>query len=105
MSSQIEIKRFTLDTVFRLLLFGSLFSFVPFSIIVGVLSLFGQASFTLDDQLITGIPALIYSPFIGLFTSLVFTGIFGIFISFGLWLFSKLKPFVVRYIAPPNRQR
>jgi hypothetical protein len=105
MSSKIEIKRLTFDTIFRLLLFGFLFSLVPFSIIIGVLSLFGQASFTLGNQLISGIPALIYSPFIGLFISLLFTGLFGIFISFGLWLFSKLKPFVVRYIATSNRQR
>jgi hypothetical protein len=37
--------------------------------------------------------------------SVVFTGVFGIFISFGLWLFSKFKPFIVRYIVTPNGQR
>jgi len=99
MSSEIEIKRLSFDTIFRLLLFGFIFSFVPFAILVGILSLFGQGSFTFGGQVISGIPALIYSPFIGLFTSLFMTGFFGVFISFGLWLFSKLKPFIIRYIA------
>jgi hypothetical protein len=105
MSSKIEIKRLTLDTIFRLLFIGFLFSLVPFFIIFGVLSLFGigGTSFTFDNQVISGIPALIYSPFIGLFITLIFTAIFGIFISFGLWLFSKLKPFPVRYISLSNR--
>ena len=105
MSSKIEIKRLSFDTIFRLLFFGFLFSFVPFFIILGVLSLFGigGTSFTFDGQVISGIPALIYSPFIGLFITLIFTAIFGIFICFGLWLFSKLRPFVVRYISISNR--
>jgi hypothetical protein len=37
--------------------------------------------------------------------SVVFTVFLGIFISFGLWLFSKFKPFIVRYIVTPNGQR
>jgi hypothetical protein len=104
MSSKIEIKRLTSDTIFRLLLFGLLFSFLPFSIILGVLSLFGLASFTLGEQVIIGIPALIYSPFIGLFGSLFFTGIFGVSLSFGLWLFSKFKTFIIRYIDIYDRR-
>jgi hypothetical protein len=106
MSSKIEIKRLTFDTIFRLLFFGFLFSLVPFFIIFGIFSLFGigGTSFTFDSQVISGIPALIYSPFIGLFITLIFTAIFGVFISFGLWLFSNMKVFVVGYIATSNRQ-
>jgi hypothetical protein len=105
MSSKIEIKRLTFDTIFRLLLFGFLFSLVPFSLLMGVLSLFGVTYATWNNQLLTGIPAIIYFLFLGLLMSLLFTGLFGFFISFGLWLFSNLKPFVVRYIATSNRQR
>ncbi len=105
MKREIEVKRLTFDTIFRFVAFGIVFSIMPFSILMGVLSLFGLSTLTWNDQLLTGISGLIASPFIGLFMSVVFTVFFGIFISFGLWLFSKLKPFTVRYIVTPNGQR
>jgi hypothetical protein len=40
---------------------------------------------------------LIASPFIGVFIALMFSGFFGLFLSAGLWLYSRFKPLKMHY--------
>lgn len=97
MIEKIEIKRLATGTIFKILIFGSLFSIVPFSMLMGVLSLFGATTVSWNGQPLTGVTGLIASPFIGVFIALLFSGIFGLFISAGLWVYSRFKPMVLHY--------
>ena len=97
MIEKIEIKRLATGTIFKILIFGSLFSIVPFSLLMGILSLFGASTVSWNGQPLTGITGLIASPFIGVFIALLFSGIFGLFLSAGLWVYSRFKPTVLHY--------
>lgn len=104
MRREIQLKRMTFDTVLRLVTFGIFFSVIPFSIFSGILGLFGFSTLTWNDQPLTGLSGLIASPFIGLFMSMIFTVFSAPFISFGLWLFSKIAPLSIRYIAMESKE-
>ena len=97
MIEKIEIKRLAMGTIFKVLILGSLFSLVPFSLLMGILSLFGASTVSWNGQPLTGITGLIASPFIGAFIALLFSGIFGLFLSAGLWIYSRFKPMVLHY--------
>ncbi|MEQ9000693.1 MAG: hypothetical protein RID53_29855 [Coleofasciculus sp. B1-GNL1-01] len=102
MKHQLEIKRLTIGTTFKLVAFGLLFSIVPFSILMGLLSLFGLSTVTWNDEHVTGISGLLVSPLIGVFVALFFTLCLGIFMSFGLWLFSTKQNMKLHYISKDN---
>ena len=97
MIEKIEIKRLAMGTIFKILILGSLFSIVPFSLLMGILSSFGASTVSWNGQPLTGITGLIASPFIGVFIALLFSGIFGLFLSAGLWVYSRFKPMVLHY--------
>lgn len=94
---QLEIKRLTTGTIFKLLVIGCAFSIIPFSLVMGVLSFFGATTVTWNDQPLTGISGLAASPFIGVFITLIIAGFFGLFIAAGLWVFSRFKPLKLHY--------
>jgi hypothetical protein len=94
----------TLDTVLRLVTLGIFFSMIPFCIFSGILSLFGFSTLMWNDQPLTGLSGLIASPFIGLFMSMIFTVFIAPPISFGLWLFSKITPLSISYIAMESKE-
>lgn len=102
MKHQLEIKRLTIGTTFKLVAYGLLFSIVPFSILMGLLSLFGLSTVTWNDEPVTGISGLLVSPLIGVFVSLFFTLGLGVFMSFGLWLFSTKQSMKLHYLAKDN---
>ncbi|MEQ9481484.1 hypothetical protein [Coleofasciculus sp. F4-SAH-05] len=102
MKHQLEIKRLTIGTTFKLVAFGLLFSIVPFSILIGLLSLFGLSTVTWNDEPVTGISGLLVSPLIGVFVALFFTLWLGVFMSCGLWLFSTKQSMKLHYIAKDN---
>lgn len=97
MVEQIEIRRLTTGTVFKILLIGGMFSIIPFSVFMGVLSLFGASTITWNGQPLTGISGLVASPFIGVFIALVFSAFFGLLLSAGLWVYSRFKPLTMHY--------
>ena len=97
MSRSIEIKRLSTGTVFKILIIGGLYSVIPFSVLMGILSLFGASTITWNHQHLTGLTGLIASPLIGAFVTLFLSGFFGIFIAAGLWLYSKFKPLTINY--------
>lgn len=97
MSRTLEIKRLSTGTVFKIMLIGGFCSLIPFSVLMGILSLFGASSVTWNNQPLTGVHGLIAAPFIGAFTALLISGLFGLFIAAGLWLYSKFKPLTLHY--------
>lgn len=97
MIEEIRIKRLTMGTIFKILIFGSTFSIIPFSLLMGVLSLFGASTVTWNAQPLTGMSGLIASPFIGIFIALIFSAFFGLFLSAGLWIYSRFKPLTMHY--------
>lgn len=99
MSQAIEIKRLSTGTVFKIMLIGGLCSLIPFSVLMGILSLFGASTVTWNNQPLTGWHGLIAAPFIGVFIALLSAGFFGLFIAAGLWLYAKFKPLTLHYHA------
>lgn len=97
MIEQQEMKRLTTGNIFKLLLLGTSCSIIPFSLVMGILSIFGASTVTWNDQPLTGVTGLIASPFIGAFIALLLSGIFGLFIALGLWFYSRFKPLTVQY--------
>lgn len=97
MVEQLEIKRLTMGTIFKLLLIGGACSFIPFSLLMGVLSYFGASTVTWNGHALTGTSGLLASPFIGVFITILIAGFFGLFIAAGLWLYSRFWPLTVHY--------
>lgn len=97
LKKKIQIRRLTVGTILKLVSVGFLLSIGPFVVLMGVLSLFGFSTVTVDDQAVTGLSGLVTSLFLAASLWLVFTFVFGSFISLGLWLFSRFKPFVIYY--------
>jgi hypothetical protein len=73
MFEQIKIQRLSMSSIYKLLAVGTTFSLVPFSTLMGVLSLFGAQTITWDGKHLIGYDGLIASPFIGLFLSAFIT--------------------------------
>jgi hypothetical protein len=92
MFREISVDRLSAGTVFKLVATGLACSVIPFSVLMGVLSLFGASTVTWNQQTVTGVYGLIASPFIGLVLVLVLTMFLGSCVAFGLWLFSKFRP-------------
>ena len=88
----IAVRRIRTGSVFRLMAAGIFFSFVPFTLLMGVFALMGLNTFQLNDQPIYGLKGLLVSPLIGVCIAAVFTAIGGVVMAFGLWLYSKWKP-------------
>ena len=97
MVEQIEIKRLTTGTVFKLLFIGSACTLIPFSLLMGVLSVFDASTVTWNGRHLTGFSGLLASPLIGAMLALVFSGFFGLCISVGLWVYSYFKPLTLLY--------
>ncbi|KAF1045220.1 MAG: hypothetical protein GAK35_01439 [Herbaspirillum frisingense] len=96
MFEQIKIQRMSMTTIYKLLAIGTTFSLVPFSVLMGVLSLFGAQTITWDGKHLIGYDGLIASPFIGLFLSAFITLFLGTLCTIGLWLYSLWRPLSLR---------
>jgi hypothetical protein len=92
MYREITVNRLSAGTVFKLVATGLACTIIPFSVLMGFLSLFGASTVTWNQQTVTGVYGLIASPFIGLVVVLFLTMFLGSCTAFGLWLFSKVRP-------------
>ncbi len=72
--------------------------FVPFCILMGILAFFGMNTLNWDNVPIHGIKALFSAPFIGVFVAALFTGLGGVGVSFGLWLYSQFRPLTLKAV-------
>jgi len=65
---------------------------------MGIFALFGFHTVTWNHQPITGVAGLLASPLIGAFVATVFTALFGVCLTFGLWLYSKMRPLTLQVV-------
>jgi len=99
MKNKIRIKRLKAGSLFRLLFIGNFMFFIPFSILMGIFSLFGAETVEWNNHPITGIAGLITSPFIGLFITIIFSIFFWAAMFVGLWIYSKFKSIELEFIS------
>ncbi|CAJ0780839.1 hypothetical protein LMG19083_00712 [Ralstonia psammae] len=107
MYRDIKVKRISAGSMLKLIAIGLYLSIVPFSLLVGVLSLFGIGGVMWNGRPLYGVTALIASPFVGVFVATMFTAIVWAGCSFGLWVFSRYRPIVLELqeFDPPAPER
>ena len=84
--------------MFQLLLIGNLVFFLPLSLLAGVFSIFGASTITWNNQVVTGLPALLVSPLSGAMFALVFSVLGWISVFIGLWVYSAFRPLELEFI-------
>lgn len=92
MFKEITVKRIAAGTLFKLAGLGLALSLVPFSLLMGVLAMFGASTVHWNQQPLTGFSGLLASPFIGLFLAGFLTMVLGTSMALGLWLYSQFRP-------------
>ena len=100
MKSRIRIKRLKAGSLFKLIFIGNFMFLIPFSILMGMFSLFGADTVKWNNQPIRGIAGLIASPFVGLFITIIFSILFWAAMFVGLWIYSKFKSIELEFISP-----
>ena len=98
MNNTITVKRLRSGTIFKLLMLGNLVFFLPLSLLAGVLSIFGMSTITWNDQIVTGLPALVVSPLSGALFALVISALGWISVFIGLWIYSAFRPLQLEFI-------
>lgn len=92
---EVKVRKISAGSMLKLISIGLYLSIVPFSLVVGVLSLFGIGGIMWNGRPLYGISALGASPFVGVFLATLSTAIVWASCSFGLWIFSKYRPIVL----------
>lgn len=92
MYQEIRIRRLSAGTVFKLVAIGSGISTMLYSLIIGVLAMFGASSVHMNGQTVTGIMSLPTSLLLGLIMTGIVSLLLGGSMAFGLWLYAKFRP-------------
>lgn len=92
MFTEMTIQRLSAGTVFKLAAIGLACTFLPLCIFFGVLASFGAPTITWNGQQLTGVSGLTMSPVIGLMITCFGTLFLGSACSFGLWIYSLVRP-------------
>ena len=95
--TSVLVRRLKFSTVVKVMTIGSVFFFVPFSIVMGIFSFFGASTVTWNGEHLTGFSGLLASPLIGVFLALVFGLMEGVFVGLGLLLYSKVRPVSIKF--------
>ena len=103
MRSKIRIKQLEARSLFKLVFIGSSMCIIPFSVLMGIFSLFGAGTIEWNNRPITGIAGLIASPLLGLFATIMFSVFSWVVLFLGLWLYSKFKSIELEFISPEER--
>jgi len=104
MSETLRIQRLRGGTLFKVIFIGNCLFFIPFSVLMGILSFFGAATLKWNGQPLAGFAGLIASPFIGVFITLLVSAFLWVSTFIGLWLYSKFKPIELEYIPVSETQ-
>jgi|GEM_PF-420436 hypothetical protein len=95
----ITIRRFTVASLFKIVAIGCIISLFGFSLLVGILSLFGAHTVHWNRESVTGMAGLTMSVFLGGILALAFTIIGWIGFAISFWLFSRFSSLKLHYIA------
>ena len=88
----LTVRRVAAGSMLRLIGVGFLFSVGPFFVLMGILAGFGKSTLTWNGAPVYGVKAVLLSPLMGVMATGVFTGVAGLGIVLGLWIYSKFKP-------------
>lgn len=94
---QVEVKKVSEGTIYKLFAVGLTFGFLPLFILLGIFGAFGMEAITWNEQPVTGIKAIFVGPLMGIFMSLMFTAMIGSICALGLWFFSFFKPLKIEF--------
>lgn len=99
MQDTIVIRRLRGGTLFKLIFIGNAAFLVPFTMLMGVLAFFDAGTtISWNEQTLTGLPALVAAPFMGVFMALMFSAFAWVSLYCGLWLYSRFRPLELEYI-------
>jgi hypothetical protein len=93
MLQSIQTKGLSIGTIFKILFIGTIFSVGPLWIIAGICSFFGAHAISLNGETVIGLKGLITGIIMAPVFSLIFACVLFLFISFGLWLYTRFKNF------------
>lgn len=100
MVREMTVRRLAAGTVYKIVAIGLACSILPLSLLTGALAVFGATTVTLNQRLVTGIPALFLTPLAGAMMVLMLTLLLGSGMVLGLWLFSQFRPMTLMLIDP-----
>jgi hypothetical protein len=100
----LRIQRLRGGTLFKIIFIGNSLFFIPFSVLMGILSFFGAATIRWNEQPLTGFAGFVASPYIGVFITLLFSAFLWVSTFIGLWLYSKFRPIELEYIAVSDEE-
>jgi Mg/Co/Ni transporter MgtE len=93
----IQIRKLSLKSVFKLIAIGQYLAWIPFAILCAIGTFFGLGSIQWNGRVLEGLDALLISPVIGFIIATGITLIVGTSTAVGLWLWSKLRPLNLRF--------
>jgi hypothetical protein len=91
----VTIDRLYAGSIYKLIGIGLTCCLVPFSLVLGLLSLTGLLTFSWNAKPIMGLWALALSPVAGVLVTLALTFTVGSACVLGLWFYSKFRPIVL----------
>lgn len=97
-TSGTSIKRVKASVIYRLMLIGLSIPMLIFSLICGVMGIFGYDMVSWNNETVHGVLALPLALVSGLFISVLFTMFFGTIVCFGLWVYSRFRPLQVKVL-------
>jgi len=92
----IQIRKLSFKSVFKLIAIGQYLAWIPFAILCALGTFAGLGSIQWNGQTLQGFNALLMSPVIGFIIATAVTLIVGTSTALGLWLWSKLRPLTLR---------
>lgn len=97
MIDQIDIRRLTSGSVFKLVFIGNIFSVIPLAVFASVFARLGIVHLTWNGKVISGNIGLIEWPLIGVFMALLGGALGGALMAAGLWCYSLVRPLALFY--------
>jgi hypothetical protein len=76
---------------------GFSLTLIPFSIVCGILAVFGARTVRVNGAPVTGVGGLFASMFLGPILALAFSIVCWLLLLIGLWIYSQFRTFVIRY--------
>lgn len=98
----IEVKKITKGSLFKLLFVGGLFGFFFLFIACGIAAYFGAETISVNGENVTGFKGLTSAIIMWPFFSAAFAGFMWLFMAFGLWIYSLFKPLKLSFVASQN---
>lgn len=93
------VQKIKAASMYKLLFVGLILSLVPLGIVFGVMGFYGADTVTWNNEPVHGTAAIFAGPAIGVFVTLMFTGMFGTLANLGLWILSRFRPISIRVVT------